>query len=473
MSEEWNREEEPEEETGMPRYDHYIVQTGSEEPKLPAPKKEKRSGRGSGQRTLKSTVTAGVIFGLVAGVVFQAVNFAADRIPGLHDSSPEEVPSTEVFMRDENSGAGYGADNLVVSSRDETGTVASVADAVMPAVVAITSVSIQEIPTFFGYRVREYPSTGSGSGIIVGENEEELLIATNNHVVAGADTLTVCFIGNDVVNAEQETLNLASGDGDINVENAVTAKIKGTDPEHDLAVVAVKKQDIPESTMGEIRIVQLGSSLDLTVGEQVVAIGNALGYGQSVTSGWISAIDRSVSTDEGISTGLIQTDAAINPGNSGGPLLNMQAELIGINTSKYMDNAVEGMGYAIPLSSAQPILEELMNRQTREKVSEDEASYLGVEGADLSLEATEMYNMPAGVFVIDAPAGGPAADAGIRRGDIIVRFDGQKVTNKSDLAEKLTYYAAGETVEVVVARPGEGEYVEQSVEVTLSARTVR
>lgn len=485
MNDEWNWNEEQSEEPESPRYSHYMVRAGEEEQDLSLPekpdrenndKKKKRSGRNRGRGNIPAVISMAVLFGLVAGVVFQGVNFLAGYIPGLKDNGSAELASVRLFT-DENSqsgGSGYVADNLMVSAEQEgAGTVAAVASAAMPAVVAITSVSIQEIPTFFGYRVREYPSTGSGSGIIVGENDEELLIATNNHVVEGADTLSVCFIGNDVVNAEEETLNLASGDGDINVENAVNAKIKGTDPENDLAVVAVNKSDIPESTMGEIKIAQLGSSQNLMVGEQVVAIGNALGYGQSVTSGWISALDRSVSTEDGISTGLIQTDAAINPGNSGGALLNMKGELIGINSVKYADNAVEGMGYAIPLSKAQPILEELMNRKTREKVSDDDACYFGIEGANLTEEATEMYNMPSGVFVIEAPEGGPAADAGIRRGDIIVRFDGQRVISKSDLAEKLTYYAAGEEIEVVIARPGEDGYTEQNVEVTLGSRFVR
>ena len=241
----------------------------------------------------------------------------------------------------------------------------------MSSIVAITSVSVQEIPSFFGYGTRQYQSAGSGSGIIVGENDSELLIATNNHVVSGATTLTVCFAGSDVVGAEEETQAMASSsDGDADVDNAVSAKIKGTDEENDLAVVAVEKSDIPDETMDEIKIAQMGSSDDLVVGEQVVAIGNALGYGQSVTSGWISALNRSIGTEDGEASGLIQTDAAINPGNSGGALLNMNGEVIGINAAKYADSQVEGMGYAIPISKAEPILEELMNRETRDKVED-------------------------------------------------------------------------------------------------------
>jgi serine protease Do len=289
-------------------------------------------------------------------------------------------------------------------------------------------------------------------------------------VVDGAQTLSVCFIGNDVVGAEEETSDLASGDGDINVENAVTAKIKGTDEDNDLAVVSVEKADIPEETMKQIKIAQIGSSDDLIVGEQVVAIGNALGYGQSVTSGWISALNRSVSMESGVTAELIQTDAAINPGNSGGALLNMNGELIGINSAKYADETVEGMGYAIPISKAQPILEELMNRKTREIVDEEDAAYLGIKAADLSSEAISMYNMPAGAFIIEVTPGEAADTAGIRKGDIIVKLDGQKVSGKEDLLDKLQYYAAGEEIEIVIERASNGEYVEIPLQVTMGKR---
>ena len=364
----------------------------------------------------------------------------------------------------------------------QTGSVSDVAKAAMPTVVAITSVSIQEIPNYFhafgfGYGdTQQYSSEGSGSGIIVGENDDELLIATNNHVVDGATTLSVCFAGNDVVNAEAETVNMSSesdSDGDVNVEDAVSAKIKGTDETNDLAVVAVQKSDIPEDTLSQIKIAQLGDSDSVEVGEQVVAIGNALGYGQSVTSGWISALNRSISTSDGTtSDGLIQTDAAINPGNSGGALLNMQGEVVGINSAKYADSAVEGMGYAIPISKAQPILENLMNRQTRDKVEDDsKAAYLGVTSADLSMEAIQMYDMPEGAFVIRVDKDSAAGEAGIQKGDIIVSFDGQTVSGREDLENKLAYYEAGESVDVVVSRADNGEYVQKTISVTLGNRS--
>ena len=411
--------------------------------------------------------------GLVAGAVFQGVNIAADKF--LKDSSSTQIEKTETIDGTDNSSADNSStDSSVQDIVAESGTVAGVAQATMPSIVAITSVSVQEIPSFFGYGTRQYQSAGSGSGIIVGENDSELLIATNNHVVSGATTLTVCFADGDVVGAEEETQAMASGDNsgnDVDVDNAVSAKIKGTDEENDLAVIAVEKSDIPEATMSKIKIAQLGSSDDLVVGEQVVAIGNALGYGQSVTSGWVSALNRSISTEEGETSGLIQTDAAINPGNSGGALLNMKGEVIGINAAKYADSQVEGMGYAIPISKAEPILEELMNRQTRDKVEDSsKVGYLGIKAADLTTEAIQMYNMPAGAFLTQVTEGGAADNAGIKKGDIIVKLDGQKVSGKDDLVSKLQYYESGETIEVVIARAESGEYKEQTVEVTLGSK---
>ena len=270
--------------------------------------------------------------------------------------------------------------------------------------------------------------------------------------------------------AETETVN-AGDNGDLNVEDAVSAKIKGTDADNDLAVVAVQKADIPEDTLNQIKIAQIGSSDDLVVGQQVVAIGNALGYGQSVTSGWVSALNRTISTEDGTdSTGLIQTDAAINPGNSGGALLDMKGQLIGINSAKYADSSVEGMGYAIPISKAKPILEDLMNRETREKVDTSEKGYLGVVLANLTTEAIQMYNMPTGAFVRGVEEGSPAEESGICKGDIIVKFDGQKVSDGDDLLDKLQYYKSGEKIEVVVARSDNGEYKESTIELTLGTR---
>lgn len=467
MNDERNLGEKTDDSGQQPRYEHYQFHEEQGTVLKPSGPSGHRRNQNSFQKKAGATIALAVIFGLVAAVVFQAANFAADRFLNTGKSSVQ-IKTTDSVDLQETASDDSTADKVLSDS--ENGTVAAVAQASMPSVVAITTVSVQEIPSFFGYSSHQYKSASTGSGIIVGDNDDELLIATNNHVVDGATTLSVCFIGDDVANAETETVN-AGDNGDLNVEDAVSAKIKGTDADNDLAVVAVKKSDIPEDTLDQIKIAQIGSSDDLAVGQQVVAIGNALGYGQSVTSGWISALNRTISTDDGTnSTGLIQTDAAINPGNSGGALLNMKGELIGINSAKYADSAVEGMGYAIPISKAKPILEELMNRETREKVDSSKKGYLGVSLANLTTEAIEMYNMPTGAFVRSVEDDSPAQEAGICKGDIIVKFDGQKVSDGDDLLDKLQYYKSGEKIEAVIARATNGEYEENTIELTLGTR---
>ncbi len=467
MNDERNLGEKTDDSGQQPRYEHYQFHEEQRTVLKPSGPSGHRRNQNSFQKKAGATIALAVIFGLVAAVVFQAANFAADRFLNTGKSSVQ-IKTTDSVDLQETASDDSTADKVLSDS--ENGTVAAVAQASMPSVVAITTVSVQEIPSFFGYSSHQYKSASTGSGIIVGDNDDELLIATNNHVVDGATTLSVCFIGDDVANAETETVN-AGDNGDLNVEDAVSAKIKGTDADNDLAVVAVKKSDIPEDTLNQIKIAQIGSSDDLAVGQQVVAIGNALGYGQSVTSGWISALNRTISTDDGTnSTGLIQTDAAINPGNSGGALLNMKGELIGINSAKYADSAVEGMGYAIPISKAKPILEELMNRETREKVDSSKKGYLGVSLANLTTEAIEMYNMPTGAFVRSVEDDSPAQVAGICKGDIIVKFDGQKVSDGDDLLDKLQYYKSGEKIEAVIARATNGEYEENTIELTLGTR---
>lgn len=467
MNDERNLGEKTDDSGQQPRYEHYQFHEEQGTVLKPSGPSGHRRNQNSFQKKAGTTIALAVIFGLVAAVVFQAANFAADRFLNTGKSSVQ-IKTTDSVDLQETASDDSTADKVLSDS--ENGTVAAVAQASMPSVVAITTVSVQEIPSFFGYSSRQYKSASTGSGIIVGDNDDELLIATNNHVVDGATTLSVCFIGDDVANAETETVN-AGDNGNLNVEDAVSAKIKGTDADNDLAVVAVKKSDIPEDTLNQIKIAQIGSSDDLAVGQQVVAIGNALGYGQSVTSGWISALNRTISTDDGTnSTGLIQTDAAINPGNSGGALLNMKGELIGINSAKYADSAVEGMGYAIPISKAKPILEELMNRETREKVDSSKKGYLGVSLASLTTEAIEMYNMPTGAFVRSVEDDSPAQEAGICKGDIIVKFDGQKVSDGDDLLDKLQYYKSGEKIEAVIARATNGEYEENTIELTLGTR---
>ena len=456
-----------------PSYAHYHMHQGTSTQKSEISDKKPIRKKQRSRNKLGTTIGLAVVFGLVAGIVFQGVNLITERFLVTDTEQKNQVETAQLTK--ETTADSKDTQNSVVSS-EVTGSVASVAKTAMPTVVAITSVSIQEIPYYFGFgfssrSTQQYSSEGSGSGIIVGENDDELLIATNNHVVSGATTLNVCFMGSDVVSAEQETAETAADDSaDINVEDAVSAKIKGTDESNDLAVIAVAKADIPQDTLSEIKIAQLDTSDDLEVGEQVVAIGNALGYGQSVTSGWISALNRTISTDDMTGSGLIQTDAAINPGNSGGALLNMKGEVIGINSAKFASNAVEGMGYAIPISKAQPILEDLMSRETRDKVDSSEASYLGINPLDLSAEVTAMFDMPEGVFVSSVSTGEAADNAGIRKGDIITGFDGQTVTGRDDLDDKMKYYAAGETVDITIARAQNGQYVEQTVQVTLGSR---
>ena len=452
-----------------PRYEHYQFHEEHKETLITPGPSEHKKNQNSFQKKVGTTVALAVIFGLVASVVFQALNFTADKYLKTKTGTTQIGTTESVFLQEASSQESE-SDQTAADTASGNGTVVAVAQASMPSVVAITTVSVQEIPSFFGYGSRQYKSAASGSGIIVGDNDDELLIATNNHVVEGATTLSVCFIGDDVANAETETVN-AGDSGDLNLEDAVSAKIKGTDADNDLAVVAVRKSDIPEDTLNQIKIAQIGSSDDLVVGQQVVAIGNALGYGQSVTSGWVSALNRTISTEDGTnSTGLIQTDAAINPGNSGGALLNMKGELIGINSAKYADSSVEGMGYAIPISKAKPILEDLMNRETREKVDTSEKGYLGVVLSNLTTEAIQMYNIPSGAFVRGIDQDSPAENGGICKGDIIVKFDGQKVSDGDDLLDKLQYYKSGETIEAVVARADNGEYKESTVEVTLGTR---
>jgi len=456
-----------------PSYAHYHMHQGTSTQKSEISDKKPTRKKQRSRNKLGTTIGLAVVFGLVAGIVFQGVNLTTERFLVTDTEQKDQVETAQLTK--ETTADSKDTQNSADSS-EVTGSVASVAKTAMPTVVAITSVSIQEIPYYFGFgfssrSTQQYSSEGSGSGIIVGENDDELLIATNNHVVSGATTLNVCFMGSDVVSAEQETAETAADDSaDINVEDAVSAKIKGTDESNDLAVIAVAKADIPQDTLSELKIAQLDTSDDLEVGEQVVAIGNALGYGQSVTSGWISALNRTISTDDMTGSGLIQTDAAINPGNSGGALLNMKGEVIGINSAKFASNAVEGMGYAIPISKAQPILEDLMSRETRDKVDSSEASYLGINPLDLSAEVTAMFDMPEGVFVSSVSTGEAADNAGIRKGDIITGFDGQTVTGRDDLNDKMKYYAAGETVDITIARAQNGQYVEQTVQVTLGSR---
>lgn len=329
----------------------------------------------------------------------------------------------------------------------------------MKSVVSITTKSVQDVQNYLGYYgfggsqgyTTQQEVEGSGSGIIVGKNDDNLLIATNYHVVSGADTVSVTCI-----------------DGET-----YAATVNGYDEDKDLAVVSVPLSDISDDTMDQIEVATIGSSDDLKVGEQVVAIGNALGYGQSVTTGIVSAKNRKMN-DQGIeqdedsdATNLIQTDAAINPGNSGGALLNTAGEVIGINSVKYSDTSVEGIGYAIPVDTAKPIIEELI---TKEKVDESNSAYLGIAGVDVTSDVAKTYNMPTGVYVAQVMEGADAEQAGIQKGDIITKFDGKDVTSMEELSSNMQYYAAGTTVDVVIERSSNGQYEEQTISVTLGKK---
>lgn len=352
--------------------------------------------------------------------------------------------STTLETNAEKLSTSSGSKSSSSSSSDGTYTVAEIAKQCESSVVAITNQSVQEVQTMFG--TLQQQSTGSGSGVIIGKNDTELLIATNNHVVSGAESLTVCF--NDDKDA------------------VFDAKIKGTDADNDLAVIAIKLSDISEDVLNSISIATLGDSTQMQVGDQVVAIGNALGFGQSVTSGVISALDREVTIDNTTAT-LMQTDAAINPGNSGGALFNMKGEVIGINSAKYASDQVEGMGFAIPMAKAQSIIENLMNQETRDKLTSD-YGFLNITGQDVTSEEAEKYNVPEGVYVSGTTDGGAAAKAGIQRGDIITKLGNTTITSISQLKDELQYYKAGETVEITVQRNSDGKgYQEQTLKVTL------
>ena len=379
-------------------------------------------------------VCAGVAFGLVASVTFQTGNYVGTKVFGTTTTNGKTAKTAQTVN---------GAKLTTSSSSTGTSDIATIAKNAMPSIVSITNMSVQEVQSFFG-GTQQQESTSVGSGIIIGQTDSELLILTNNHVVEGNEKLTVSFVDNE----------------------SVEANVKGTDSTKDLAVVAVKISDVKDSTMDEIAVATMGDSSKLEVGEQVIAIGNALGYGQSVTSGIVSATERTLDGYEGGT--LIQTDAAINPGNSGGALLNANGEVIGINSAKINSSAVEGMGFAIPISDASDVIQNLMNKETRSKVSDEERGYLGIKGYDVSEEGAQMYNMPTGVYVKEVMSGGGAEKAGLTKGSIITGFEGSSISGMSSLQEQLQYYKAGEEVTLTVQIPDKnGEYTEKDIKVTL------
>lgn len=398
------------------------------------------------RRKLAGSIGFGLLFGACAAIAFQGINYANDRfftkgkaeaaVPA--QESPAKEPAKEIAQ----------VEKLLQSNVPAASmSVADVAASTMPSIVSITNMSVQEVQMFFGMGTRQYETQSCGSGFIIGQNDNELLIVTNNHVVEGAKTLSVGFVDDEVYEAT----------------------IKGTDARHDLAVIAVKLEDIDDDTMETIKIAKLGDSDDVVIGEQVVAIGNALGYGQSVTTGIVSALDRTLES-QNIDGTLIQTDAAINPGNSGGALMNMKGEVIGINSAKLASTTVEGIGYAIPISSANPIIQKLMIKETREQVKEEERGYLGISGKfTVDADDAAQFGIPEGIFVSEVTKGSPAEKAGIIKGDVIREVDGESVTDIRQLRNMLSYYRVGEKVEVVIARADAGEYKERTVTVTLGS----
>lgn len=394
----------------------------------------------------------GLIFGAMAGGAFVSVTRVADYF--FPPQSKEEAPAKSEDEKErpeiKESAAPSHIEDVDVKQKDvlqNGSSVTEVAKAAMPSIVSITNTSIQQYRSLWGMGIQEYENVSAGSGIILGKNDEELLIVTNNHVIEGANTLTVGFVDEEVYEAS----------------------VKGAEADRDIAIVAVKLEDISDDTMSKISIATLGDSDKLEVGEQVVAIGNALGYGQSVTTGIVSALDREV-TIENITNNLIQTDAAINPGNSGGALLNMDGELVGINSAKFASTQVEGFGFAIPVTTFKPIVEELMKRETREMLDEKDAGYLGLSGMNVDGGVSKEYGIPQGVYVQEITAGSPADKAGLIKGDVIRKFDGITINSIAELKEELLYYKPGETVEVVYYRADQGEYTEKTTKVTLAGR---
>ena len=434
------------EQTSSAKTEHYQYQSQTqsapkqEKPQfsaVPQPQDHKKKAKKpmSSAKKWGMTLAMAACFGLVAGGVFIGTAAVGTKVIGTATEQKQEVtiPTTTTTTAADSSDT-----SDTVKATGEM-SVKDVASSAMPSLVAISTTTVEEVETFFGTTSQEVPA--SGTGVIVGQNDDELLIATNNHVVSGATSLSVSFIDDETVEGQ----------------------IKGTDADNDLAVVAVKLSDIKDETKSQIKIAVMGNSDDLEVGDQVVAIGNALGYGQSVTNGIVSAKDREISGYNGT---LIQTNAAINPGNSGGALLNTKGEVIGINCAKINDSSVEGMGYAIPVSEVSDIIKNLMNQETKTKVSEEERGSLGIQVRDIDEETAKRYGMPQGVFVSDTTQ--EDIDSDLQRGMIITAINGTSVAGTSDLQNELSYYRAGQDVKLTVQTADKnGEYTKKEITVTL------
>ena len=407
-----------------------------------------QKGKGKSKERKKSKVgrafglvASAAVFGLVAGGVMVGVNNVASSYVGTNTKT--KADDITIGSHDNAKSESTAAPATNLSSMD----VSTIVDKAMPSVVSIYGKEEVTQNSFFG--PQSYEAQSSGSGIIVGKTDSELLIVTNNHVIADTTSLEVEF-----------------SDG-----KKASASVKGGDSDNDVAVVAVKLSDMGEDTLSRISIANIGDSDNVKVGQGVVAIGNALGYGQSVTVGYISALNREVKTEGGTSRNLLQTDAAINPGNSGGALLNMQGQVIGINSAKYSDTAVEGMGYAIPISTVKDLIKELSSKETRTVVAQENQGYLGIQGKDIDEEMAKAYDMPQGIYVYKVVEGGAAASSDLKAKDIITKFDGQSVRSMEELKNMLTYYESGRKVDLTVQRLDDsGKYVEKTVSITLGKR---
>ena len=410
--------------------------------------KEKKSG-GFFKKAAVS-ICMGLFFGLFAGVGFYGVQYLTGSMTA-QDNPDAPVISNDVENQTEDMAADESKSGIKLTDTTEVRVVSSdvsdVVDEVMPAMVSIVNNYTETSTTFFGQSYTQ-EKAASGSGIIVGESETELLIVTNHHVVADATKLEVSFIDGSVAEAQ----------------------IKGMDSDMDLAVIAIPFESLTEETKNSIAIATMGDSDALKLGEPVIAIGNALGYGQSVTGGYVSALDREITTEDGAVNTFIQTDAAINPGNSGGALLNINGEVIGINSNKIGATAVEGMGYAIPISAAEPIIGELMLKETRTKVEDGQVGYIGITMQTITSDYSQMLRIPQGVYVVEVQEGSPAYEAGLLTGDVIVKFEGEKISTHEDLQNILQYYGAGSTVSLTVQRPQNGKYQSVDIQITLGTR---
>ena len=409
---------------------------------------EKRRKNGL-TRKVAGITAAALLFGTVSGGTMVGINKIADSFgPASYPLVSSQTAVEDSTTEAQTSASASASGNSAVAGNAAALDVSAIVKSAMPSVTAINNTMLYQSNNWWGMS-QTYEVPSSGSGIIIGQNDEELLIATNNHVVEDSENLSVVFIN----------------------DTSVNASIKGTDADSDLAVIAVALKDIPEDTLSQISVAKLGDSDALEVGQGVVAIGNALGYGQSVTVGYVSALNREVKVDNTVTRNLLQTDAAINPGNSGGALLNMKGEVIGINAAKYSSTDVEGIGYAIPISKAQEILSTLMTQRTKNQtVAEGEEGYLGIQGLTVDDSMVKQQDMPAGVFVYGIIDGGAAANSDLRKRDIIVKFDGQSVKSMAALQDLLKYYKAGETVELGVKSLENGEYVDRTVTITLGTK---